>query len=174
MLLLGVTLGLFISDNNFPNRGLKFIGSNDKINRVLDLVKNNYVDSVNSDSLEGVTVNNLLQNLDPHSLYLQPQRAQSINESLDGGFTGIGLEYQLLRDTLVITMVYPGGPAATAGLVTGDKVISVDQKKFSGTHLTVDGVNKVFRGNADTKILLSVLVPNTHTIKQYPIKTRPC
>ncbi len=171
LILLGVTIGLLISDNNFTNRNLGFsLSGNDKITRVLSLVKNHYVDSVNEDSLEGVTVNNLLQNLDPHSLYLQPQRAQSINESLDGGFNGIGLEYQLLRDTLIITLVYPGGPAATAGLVTGDRVIDVNQKKFSGTHLTADGVNKIFRGNEDSKILLSVLAPNSKVLKQYPIK----
>src|ERR1700679_2318241 len=99
LILLGVTIGLLISDNNFTNRNLGFsLSGNDKITRVLSLVKNHYVDSVNEDSLEGVTVNNLLQNLDPHSLYLQPERAQTINENLDGGFEGVGLEYQLLRD----------------------------------------------------------------------------
>ena len=111
----------------------------------------NYVDSVNVDSLEGVTVNNLLQNLDPHSLYLPPQQAESINERLDGGFNGIGIEYQLLRDTLVITQVYDGGPAQQAGIVTGDRVINVNSKKFSGTHLTPASVNKVFKGEKDSR-----------------------
>ncbi|HZY37390.1 MAG TPA: S41 family peptidase, partial [Mucilaginibacter sp.] len=123
LILLGVAVGLFISDGNFPNHGLHLsLGSSDKVSKVLKLVKENYVDSVNEDSLEGVAVNNLLQNLDPHSLYLQPERAQTINENLDGGFEGIGLEYQLLRDTLFVTQVYPDGPAALAGLATGDKV----------------------------------------------------
>ncbi|MDF2430799.1 MAG: carboxyl-terminal processing protease [Mucilaginibacter sp.] len=172
LLLLGIAIGLLISDNNnFPNRSLGFsIAGNNKISKVLGLVKNNYVDTVNTDSLEGVAVNNLLQNLDPHSLYLQPQRAQSINESLGGGFDGIGLEYQILRDTLFITMVYPGGPAAKAGLIPGDKVISVNKKKFSGTHLTVQQVNAVFRGEKDSGILLSVAPPNSSSIKLYPIK----
>ncbi|MDB5015284.1 MAG: hypothetical protein JWQ84_116 [Mucilaginibacter sp.] len=171
LLLLGITIGLLISDNNnFTNHALGFsIAGNSKISKVLGLVKNNYVDTVNTDSLEGVAVNNLLQNLDPHSLYLQPQRAQSINESLGGGFDGIGLEYQLLRDTLVITMVYPGGPAAKAGLVSGDRVISVNKKKFSGTHLTADHVNTIFRGK-DSGILLSVARSNSSAVKLYPIK----
>jgi carboxyl-terminal processing protease len=171
LILLGITIGLLISDNSFTNRNLGFsIGQTDKVSRVLSLVKNNYVDTVNADSLEGVTVNNLLQNLDPHSLYLQPQRAQSINESLGGGFNGIGLEYQILRDTLVITMVYPGGPAATGGLFAGDRVISVDNKKFSGTHLTADRVNNAFRGEKDTEIALSIAAPNSLTTKPYHIK----
>jgi carboxyl-terminal processing protease len=171
LLLLGITIGLLASDNNFTNHSLGFsIAGSDKISKVLNLVKNNYVDTVNADSLEGVAVNNLLQNLDPHSLYLQPQRAQSINESLEGGFDGIGLEYQLLRDTLFITMVYPGGPAATAGLLTGDKVINVNKKKFSGTHLTTEHVNNTFRGDKNSNILLSVSPPNSSVIKLYPIK----
>jgi carboxyl-terminal processing protease len=171
LLLVGITIGLYISDSNFNNHSLGFsLGNHDKVSKALSLIKDNYVDSVNEDSLEGVAVNNMLQNLDPHSLYLQPQRAQSINENLDGGFNGVGLEYQLLRDTLFITQVYPGGPAAKAGLISGDKVISVDNKKFSGTKLTADGVNKVFRGDTDAKISLSVLRPGDMATKVYTLK----
>src|SRR6202165_1302064 len=102
LLFLGIAIGLSL--NNNVRHGFSFNRSN-KISKVLQLLHNNYVDSVNIDSIEGVTVNNLLQNLDPHSLYLPPQQAQSINERLEGGFNGIGLEYLLLRDTLFITQV---------------------------------------------------------------------
>lgn len=171
LLLLGIIIGLYISDNNLNNNSLGFsLGDNNKVSKALNLIKNSYVDSVNADSLEGITVNNLLQNLDPHSVYLQPQRAQSINENLDGGFNGIGLEYQLLRDTLFITQVYAGGPAATAGLIPGDKVISVNQKKFSGTHLNPQRVDKVFRGDASTEISLNVSPTGSNNIKTYRIK----
>src|ERR1700744_1364760 len=124
LLLLGITIGLYISDNNFSNHNLGFsFAKKDKVSKVLQLVRDTYVDSVNVDSIEGATVNDLLQNLDPHSLYLPPQQALSINERLEGGYDGIGIEYMLLRDTLVITMITPNGPAAKAGLVTGDRVI---------------------------------------------------
>ncbi|HWZ02239.1 MAG TPA: S41 family peptidase, partial [Mucilaginibacter sp.] len=144
--------------------------NNNKINSVLRLVKENYVDSVNEDSLEGVAVNDMLQTLDPHSLYLQPQRAQSINENLDGGFNGVGLEYQLLRDTLVITQVYPGGPAQTAGLNAGDKIINVNEKKFSGTKLTADKVDQTLKGDSLSQISMSVLVPGNPALKLYHIQ----
>jgi len=171
LLVMGITIGLYLSDSNFISRSFGFsLGSHDKITKVLDFVKNNYVDSVNSDSLEGVAVNNLLQNLDPHSLYLPPQRARTINENLDGGFDGIGLEYQLLRDTLYVTQVYPGGPAQMAGLGAGDKIIDVNRQKFSGTHLTSDGVDKIFRGDADSQILLAVLAPEGRSLKSITIK----
>jgi carboxyl-terminal processing protease len=119
--------------------------------------------------MQGITINHLLQNLDPHSLYLPAQQAQYVNESLDGGFNGIGLLYHLLRDTLVITQVYPG-PAASAGLKSGDKLIKVNSKKFSGTHLTVNGVNKIFKGEEGSEILLEVLLPGSKVLKQYPLK----
>ncbi|WP_428329000.1 S41 family peptidase [Mucilaginibacter sp.] len=171
LLLLGIAIGLFISGKNFMTRNLGLtVDENDKVSKVLSLVRQNYVDSVNVDSLEGVTVNSILQKLDPHSLYLPQQQAQSINEGLAGGFNGIGLEYQLLRDTLFITQVYPDGPAAKAGLSTGDRVIEVDHKKLSGTHLTVESVNKKLRGEKDSDIVLSVAKPNSAELKLYPIK----
>ena len=128
LVLLGIAIGLYLAES--PRRGFSLPGSS-KISRVLQLVHHNYVDSVNVDSIEGVTVNNLLQNLDPHSLYLPPQQAESINEKLDGGFNGIGIEYQILRDTLVITQVYGDGPAEKAGIEDGDRVIEVPERPAS-------------------------------------------
>lgn len=167
LILLGIAIGLYLAES--PRRGFTFPGTS-KISRVLQLVHHNYVDSVNVDSIEGVTVNNLLQNLDPHSLYLPPQQAESINEKLDGGFNGIGIEYQILRDTLVITQVYGDGPAEKAGIEDGDKVIEVNNKKFSGTKLTPSAVNKVFKGDKDSEISLSVLKPANNSIKVYHLK----
>jgi len=170
LLLAGVAIGLFLSDNNFANHNLGFsFTKQDKVSKVLQLVRSTYVDSVNVDSIEGVAVNNMLQNLDPHSLYLPPQQALSINEKLEGGYTGIGIEYILLRDTLVITQITADGPAAKAGLVTGDRVIEVEHQKFSGTHLTADVVTKAFRGPKDSKLLLSVLTLNKKSLKLYEI-----
>jgi len=174
LLLLGVAIGLLISDYGLTRNGLNFsFASDNKVSKVISLIKDNYVDSVNVDSIEGVSVNNVLQNLDPHSLYFPPQQAQSVNERLEGSFNGIGLEYQLLRDTLFITQIYPGGPAADAGLIAGEKIVDVDKKKFSGTHLSVDLVNKVLRGDAGSEVQLSVAASNNKTLKQFTIKRGP-
>ncbi|MDN3581829.1 S41 family peptidase [Mucilaginibacter flavus] len=170
LLLVGVTIGLYISRSN-ANRNLGFsFSGNDKISQVLNLVDHSYVDSVNVDSIEGASINQLLQNLDPHSLYLPPQQAQNINERLEGGFNGIGIEYQLLRDTMVITQVYAGGPAAKAGLLAGAKVIKIDHKPFSGTKLTAERVNNVFRGEKDAVIAMDVIEPNTKLIAPLTMK----
>lgn len=167
LVLMGVAIGLFISDNHITEH-IDF--SNDKVSKVLDLVRHNYVDSVNVDSIEGTTVNNLLQNLDPHSLYLPPQQATSINERLEGGFTGIGVEYVLLRDTLVVTQVTQFGPAYNAGLRPGDKVLQVDHQNFAGTHLNTQKVSKAFRGAKDSQLLMAVIPAGGKTTKFYSIK----
>lgn len=167
LILVGVAIGLWMSES--LRSGISLNGSN-KISKVLQLVHRKYVDSVNADSIEGVTVNDLLQNLDPHSLYLPPQQAESINERLDGEFNGIGIEYQLLRDTLIITQVYDDSPAQQAGILTGDRVIDVNGKKFSGTHLTHAYVNKIFKGESATEIDLSIIRPDNKALKVYKIK----
>ncbi|WP_454801718.1 S41 family peptidase [Mucilaginibacter phyllosphaerae] len=169
LILIGITIGLLISEDNFLGNRLNLSGQN-KISRVLDLVNNKYVDSVNTDSLEGITVNDMLQNLDPHSVYLPAQQARSINERLQGGFNGIGLEYQLLRDTLVITQVNVGGPAAKAGVLVGDRVILVDNQPFSGTKLTISRISKTFRGEKDTQIVLGVSRDKAKKLQNFPIK----
>src|SRR3569833_3371039 len=87
LILAGIAIGLVLGDN--VRKGLSLPGGN-KVSKVMQLVRRNYVDSVNTDSLEEITVNNQLQNLNPHSLYLPPRQAESINERLDGGFNGGG------------------------------------------------------------------------------------
>lgn len=170
LVLLGLVIGMYIGSNSYGNQGLNIaLRNNDKISRALRLVRSSYVDSVNTDSLEGVTVNNMLQTLDPHSVYLKPQKAEKINESLEGGFTGIGIEYLLLRDTVVVTHIYPGGPAADAGLMPGDKILRVDNRKFSGTGLNPDKIDKVFRGREDTKISLSITAPGDDSVRAVTI-----
>ena len=166
LLLIGVIIGFMLNDNS--GQGIS-TDAKDKISRSLHLVKKYYVDSVNVDSIEGVTVNNILQNLDPHSLYLPPQQAESINEKLDGGFNGFGIEYQLLRDTPIITQVYNGGPAQQAGIATGNRVISINNKFFAGSHLTPKIINSAFRDEKNPTVALSILTDDKN-IKTYHLK----
>jgi carboxyl-terminal processing protease len=168
LVLIGVALGFFVRDNRIGSN-MDFDGK-DKVSKVLELVRHNYVDSVDVDSIEGSTVNTLLQNLDPHSLYLPAQQASTINERLEGGFTGIGVEYILLRDTLVITQVSPNGPAYNAGIRPGDRIIEIDHKRFSGTGLTTAKVSKIFRGQKDTQLLMAALPAGSKVTKFVNIK----
>lgn len=162
LILSGIIIGLIISNDNAPGNGLRnpFSRSNDKVSRILELIKDNYVDTVDIDHIEGEAINNVLQGLDPHSLYLPPQQAESINERLGSGFNGIGIEYQLLRDTVYITQIYSNGPASKAGLKAGSKVVTVNGQPFAGTHLTVKKVNETFRGPKNTTVVLGIIPLN--------------
>ena len=170
LILVGIAIGLLVGDNNFASHYLNTTpGKDDKLTKVLQLVRQNYVDSVNVDSVEGVTVNNLLQNLDPHSMYLPPQQALAINEKLEGGFNGFGIEYQLLRDTLYITQIYPDGPADKAGLATGDRVLTINNQKVSGTKITSDKIDKILTDEKRKEMAFNVVEPDD-TQKFYRIQ----
>src|ERR1700740_1068809 len=170
LVLVGVTIGLFAVTSNFTSRYVGFSATrNGKLEKVLQLVKTNYVDNVDADSVEGVAANKLLQSLAPHSMYLPPQQALAINEKLQGSFDGFGLEYQLLHDTLYITQIYPDGPAAKAGLSAGDKVISINNKKLTGK-LTADLVDKIFEDQKGDNVAFNVLGPDGKAAKQLHIQ----
>ncbi len=170
-MLIGVAIGLLMSDDIYQNSRLGFsLSDRDKVSKTLQLVRDTYVDSVDADSIEGITVNNLLQTLDPHSIYLPPSQATSINEKLGGGYNGFGINYILLRDTLFITQVYPGGPAAKAGLTAGDKVIAIADQKFSGTNLTIDKVEQAFGDKRNDALELAVLSGNKKAIQNFTLK----
>ncbi len=169
LLFAGALMGIWFSNENLG--GHRFIfNRDDKLQRVVKLVRDNYVDSVNMDSLEGQTVNQVLQNLDPHSLYLPPQRARSINEKLEGGFDGVGIEYVLINDTLYISQVYPGGPADKAGIRGGDRVLKLNGQNFAGVHLNAERVNTAFRGAKNTDMSLGVLRPGKTGIQTVLLK----
>lgn len=172
LLLTGAILGIYL--NNYIINGHRFIFDRDnKLGSVVKLVHDKYVDPVNIDSLEGETVNQFLQNLDPHSLYLPPQRALSVNEKLNGGFNGVGIEYQLLNDTLYVTQVYPGAPAAKAGISGGDRIITINGKPFSGTHLTAEIIHKAFKGIRDSEVEMSLLHPGATELTSIKLKRGP-
>jgi carboxyl-terminal processing protease len=173
LILIGITIGLFMSDNAYDNNKLGFsFAKNDKVSKALQLVRTTYVDSVNTDSIEGITVNNLLQNLDPHSLYLPPRQATSVNERLEGGYSGIGISYFLLRDTLFVTQLHPGGPADKAGITPGNKIIAINDKSVTGTQLTPEKIDNIFKDKNSETLQLTVL-NNAGKLHTYTIKKRP-
>ncbi|MDT3403818.1 S41 family peptidase [Mucilaginibacter terrae] len=172
LVLCGVAIGLLINRRSaaLPPEDLTAYSPNsNKLDKVMQIVRKKYVDSIDVDSVEGVTINNMLQKLDPHSVYLHQKQAQSLSEKLEGGFDGIGIESQLLRDTLFVTQVLPNSPAAKAGLPNGARVVTLNGKPFSGTHLTNDKVNDAFSGRSNTGVEVGILNPDK-TIKTYRVK----
>ncbi len=130
---------------------------NTKVSNILRLVKNKYVDSVNVDSMEDLAVNQILSNLDPHTVYLAPADAQQQNESLEGGFEGIGIEYFLVNDTILITSVRPWGPAEKAGIQPGDKIVAVNAKNTVTNKLNAATMLKKLRGKKGSEVQVTIV-----------------
>ena len=153
-------------DSPFPSLSLQ---GKQKVDRILKIVKNNYVDKVNTDSLENFAINEILSSLDPHSVYLPPIAAKTQSESLEGNFEGIGIEYYVVNDTLLVTHVRADGPSFKAGLLKGDRIISVDGENFpNGSLLSENTINKL-RGKKGSKVLVSVLRNNLPVPKKLEI-----
>ena len=103
-----------------------------KIKAVLGYVQNNYVDSVNPEKLLELTLVDLLQHLDPHSDYFTSEQVKKMSVQMKGSFEGIGIEYNFLRDTLVVLAIVPGGPSEKSGIEVGDRIVFANSKLIVG------------------------------------------
>jgi carboxyl-terminal processing protease len=132
-------------------------GGGGKVDEIMNLVKQRYVDSVATDSVEMKAIENLLSQLDPHSVYIPPSELKEVADDMKGEFDGIGIEYFMQKDTLMVTSVIAGGPSVDAGIQTGDKFIKVGDSIIAGKKITTDGIVKYLRGANGSKVKISVL-----------------
>ncbi|MBE6245619.1 MAG: S41 family peptidase [Bacteroidales bacterium] len=128
-----------------------------KYKQILFLLANAYVDTLNVGRVSEDAMIHLMQQLDPHSVYISAKDVKDMEEPLMGKFEGIGIEYALIRDTLTVQSVIPGGPSEKVGLRAGDKINSVDGEVISGTKLTQTRVLKYLRGDKGTKVRVGII-----------------
>ncbi len=128
-----------------------------KMTRVLDLIDNLYVDTANMQKLVETGIIAMLKELDPHSVYITQDDVKAMNEPLEGNFEGIGIQFSILNDTLMIVAVIPGGPSERVGLMAGDRIIYVDTANIAGVGLTNQMVQKKLRGKKGTVVGVRVL-----------------
>lgn len=127
-----------------------------KLNNVLGIISNEYVDNVNMDSLVELSIPEILSNLDPHSIYFSAKDLQAANEELNGSFSGIGISFQVMADTINVIEVIPGGPAEKVGILAGDKIITVDGKPFVGKGINPNTVKDHLRGAKGSTVKLGI------------------
>ncbi|MHC1731680.1 MAG: S41 family peptidase [Bacteroidales bacterium] len=123
-----------------------------KIGKTLALLEAIYVDSVDISALTEQMIINTLRNLDPHSVYIPAKDVQEENEPLQGNFEGIGIQFNLLNDTILIISPTPGGPSEKVGIQAGDRIISISGEKVTGVGISTTGVQKRLRGAKGTKV----------------------
>jgi carboxyl-terminal processing protease len=152
-MIIGVFLGLGIGGGEQPSKSSKW----EKIDQVLQYVERDYVDSVSRNSLEEEAIAYLLQRLDPHSHYISQEDVSLVNEPLNGGFQGIGIEFNFKSDTVYVIKTIDNGPAETAGLLPGDKLIQADTVMIAGRGLATVDVMKLLKGPSGSEVKVKVL-----------------
>ncbi|HYE54833.1 MAG TPA: S41 family peptidase, partial [Chitinophagaceae bacterium] len=127
------------------------------LQEVLDLINKNYVDSVNTDTLGNDAIQEMLTHLDPHSVYIPASILQEVNEDLEGNFEGIGVEFQIISDTVHVVNVLPEGPSDEAGIKIGDRFLKVGDSAVANTEITTDKIKKLLRGPGGSQVRVSML-----------------
>ncbi len=159
VMILGMIIGFNIK-NGMPNKGIFFTEKRKPVQEVLNLIETKYVDEENSDSLGDAAIEAILNKLDPHSVFLPATQLQEVREDLQGGFSGIGIEFNTFNDTINVLNVVKNGPADKAGLEIGDKLLKVGDSTVAGVKITGDKIKRFLKGNAGSKAYITILRGN--------------
>lgn len=164
--LAGILLAIFLIPSKTQLTGNKQL---EKFNEIMRYVNMYYVDTVNNDKLFEVAVNNMLQSLDPHSTYINAVENKAIQESLDGAFEGIGVQFNIMNDTVMVVAVVSGGPSEKVGIRAGDRIVNVDGKNFAGVGIENNEVLKTLRGPKNSKVNVGVMREGFKQVYDYEI-----
>ena len=166
---IGIIIGTFFS-NHFAGNRLNVINSgSNRLNNLLHLIDDQYVDAVNIDSLVDKAIPQILAELDPHSVYISAKDAAQANDDLKGSFSGVGIEFVIRQDTIHVQNVIQNGPAEKAGLLAGDKIVAVDGKPFVGKIVTNQEAMHRLKGPKDTKVKIGVVRYGSKKVQTFTV-----
>ena len=151
----GVLLGIVISRSNTPNAFVNNSGMN-LVDKVFYLIENEYVDTVNIDKLQVDAVTSVIDKMDPHSEYFEPEVLEEVNEDLQGSFEGIGVTFRIEKDTVTIISTIKGGPSEKVGILAGDRIVYVGDSLIAGVGINNNRVMKLLKGPRGTKVGVKV------------------
>lgn len=159
----GIVIGGYFTKNGTPFSVKEDYGRL-KLNKLIDLIEQEYVDNVNTDSIIDMTVNNILSQLDPHSTYISKSEFDEVQNVMKGSFVGIGINYYVLNDTLAVVKPLPGGPSDKAGLKAGDRILYAQKIQLFNQGLSNDSIINLLKGNNGSKALLKVYRKSSNKI----------
>ena len=166
---IGILIGSFFA-NRFSGNRLNIINSgSNRLNNLLHIIDDQYVDPVNLDSLVETAITQILSDLDPHSVYISSKDAQISADDLKGSFSGVGIEFVIREDTVHVQGIIKNGPAERAGLLAGDKIVEVDGKKFVGKEVTNEEAMHRLKGPKDTKVKIGFLRYGEKKVKTFEV-----
>jgi carboxyl-terminal processing protease len=174
----GIIVGILVGVLIAPSKRISISPRADKLSYTMSLIENLYVDPVSADSLAEVAIPIVLEELDPHSVYIPARELTAVSEPLEGEFDGIGVMFNMMTDTVVVLNVIPSGPSDKAGVQNGDRIIRINDSLVAGRKIPQDKIVKRLRGPRGTTVNLSIerqgspeLVPITVTRGVIPLKS---
>lgn len=166
---IGIMIGSFFS-NHFSGNRLNIINSgSNRLNNLLHIIDDQYVDAVNIDSLVDKAIPLILSELDPHSVYISAKDVAAATDDLKGSFCGVGIEFVIRDDTIHVQNVIQNGPAEKAGLLAGDKIVAVDGKPFVGKIVTNEEAMHRLKGQKDTKVKIGVVRYGSKKVQTFTV-----
>ncbi len=160
VLIAGMYFGDRLHDEMSSQNGFFKTSKRNSLQEALDLIRLKYVDSVRLDTLQGNAIQDMMNELDPHSVYIPASKLEEVNEDLDGKFEGIGVEFNIFSDTVNVLYVIPDGPGDKAGLQIGDKILKADDSSLIRKNMSTDDVKKMIRGEQGSKTVLQIMRDN--------------
>ncbi len=167
-IVIGILIGRYYK-SNYSERRFYIYPRADKLNNILNYIEKEYVDNVSKKDLVESTIPKLLEELDPHSQYIPAKDLQRINEPLEGNFSGIGVQFNLLNDTLVIINTVANGPSEKIGILAGDRIIKVNDEIVAGVKMPSDSIVKRLRGPKGTKVSIDIMRRNVGELLSFEI-----
>ncbi len=154
---------------SFAQGKIGSIASSHKFNEVISYVNQMYVDDVDSDKLTNAAIVALLEELDPHSTFIDKEEVSNANERINGNFVGIGIRFQILKDTLMVVQTISGGPSEKIGLLAGDKIVRIEEENVAGIGLKNSQVREKLLGDKGTKVSVEVKRKNKNKLLDFTI-----
>ncbi len=171
---LALAVGIFIGGklhfNDSPERLFSSNSNKDKINRLIDYIDYEYVDDVNTDSIVDVTVNSILEQLDPHSVYIPEEDLEKVTENMKGDFVGVGISFTMYKDTLAVIRPLEGSPAMKAGIKHGDRILTANNDTLFGKNLSNETIINTLKGAKNTLVNVKVYQKEQASIKNIKLK----
>ena len=154
-----VAVGLLLGSKLNPSTETAFLNRNankNKLNKLIDFIEKEYVDSLNTDSIVDLTVNGILEKLDPHSVYIPKSQLEAVEQEMRGNFVGIGINFYMYNDSLAVIKPIANGPSEKAGLKAGDRILFADKLQLYNKKLETDSLFSILKGEQGSNVKLTV------------------
>lgn len=155
-LIVGQSMGRSTAESQFRRVISHLRPPYDKLNSTMSLIQNEYIDSLDMDSITEQVLPLLVQQLDPHSVYIPAKDMQAVNEPLESEFDGIGVVFNMATDTVIVLNVVPSGPSQKAGVQNGDRILRIDSRNVAGQRVPQDSIVKMLRGPRGSEVRLTL------------------